>query len=160
NAAHVADDVGLTCSRRYFNETPVKAPVLIRLPPTSLLMHSSVTYSLVTGSARRSCRVRLTGLPAMPPIFNRQLPPSTFGSPPKFFDTTSKFSTGGSCGARPLSPASGGSKIAWYQLGPSLNASAPTLRAPRLRGSMLSRRLRSGSAAAVSGRPPSCSTTP
>ena len=88
NAAHVADEVGFTCSRRYFNDTPVKMPVLIRFPPTLLLMHSRVTYSVVTGSARRSCRVRLTGLPAIPPIFNLQLPPSTFGSPPRFFDTT------------------------------------------------------------------------
>ncbi|OLD53512.1 MAG: hypothetical protein AUI83_08780 [Armatimonadetes bacterium 13_1_40CM_3_65_7] len=63
--------------------------MLMSSPPTLLLMHSRVTYSMTLGSARNSDRRSWRGLSTMPPTPRVQLWPSTVGSLKfKFFDTT------------------------------------------------------------------------
>ena len=87
NAAHVPEDRGDAIAMRSLILTPVKLPVLIRSPPTSLLMHSRVTYCVTLGSARRSDSESFCGWSTSPPRESFHLWPSTTGSL-KFLETT------------------------------------------------------------------------
>ena len=87
NATQLAVDFGDTVARSAARLTPVKTPVLISSPPTLLLMHSIVTYSVVGASARRSLKDTLACRSTSPPTLSCHPLSSTTGSL-KFLDTT------------------------------------------------------------------------
>ena len=75
-----------TASSSVATGTPSQRAVLMKSPPTSLLMHSSVCHCDAAGSARTSSYVRLTGAPTRPMICRRQPASSTRGST-RFLET-------------------------------------------------------------------------
>ena len=67
------------------NCTPFHFALLIRSPPTSLLIHSSVCTCSIAGIARRSSKLSRTGLLTRPPMSSDHFATSTTGSNPGGF---------------------------------------------------------------------------
>ena len=77
---------GLAIASSSPSRTPLKLPVLISPPPTLLLMHSIVTYSVAPLSARKSDSESRNGFCTDPPTLRAHPCVSTLGSA-KFFET-------------------------------------------------------------------------